>query len=70
MEDTKTVSALVQTAPNAPAEARVMRPASIEELKEQVKTIQQCMKGLMKPDTHFGNGIEQYAGHDFVAIRR
>ena len=54
MEDTKTVSALVQTAPNAPAEARVMRPASIEELKEQVKTIQQCMKGLMKPDTHFG----------------
>ena len=53
-ENMNTGGALVQTTPNAPAEARVMRPASIEELKEQVKTIQQCMKGLMKADTHYG----------------
>ena len=53
-ENNNTGGAIVATTPNAPAEARVMRPASIEELKEQVKTIQQCMKGLMKADTHFG----------------
>ena len=46
--------ALVVQPTNAPAEARVMRPATVEELKEQVQTIQQCMKTLMKDDTHFG----------------
>lgn len=52
-ENTNNGGALVQATTNPPAETRVMRPATVEELKEQVKVIQQCMKSLMKEKTHF-----------------
>ena len=52
-ENTNNGGALVQATTNPPAETRVMRPATVEELKEQVKVIQQCMKSLMKEKTHY-----------------
>lgn len=52
--ETTSGGALVQTATKPPAETRVMRPATVEELEEQVKVIQRCMKKLMQEGTHYG----------------
>lgn len=39
---------------NLPMNGNLMQPATVQELTAQVQVIQECMKRIMKKDTHYG----------------